>query len=187
MAFRSRFPLAGHRRALHFGVHDVDEANSLLCRLDAAAAAGDETALQQNLDDLRARGRRPQAALLHRVGEFLVVKRFAGRLHSGEQRGVGEALGRLGSFGNGFDIDDGLRLTLGEIGQRQFVAVGFAGDDVENFPSRLADGGTTGAEAVVDRAANQRDDRGGEPDVVFMPGGEQPAADEVEDFPLVRL
>ena len=59
MRLQVRFPLPGHGRALHLRVHHLDQPDALVRRLQALAAAHDVLALQQHLDDGRARGRVP--------------------------------------------------------------------------------------------------------------------------------
>ena len=58
--------------------------------------AHDVVALEQRLDDRRARRRRAEAAVLHRGAQRVVVDRLAGGLHRAEQRRLGVARRRRG-------------------------------------------------------------------------------------------
>ena len=62
----------------------------------------------------------------------------------------------------------------------------FARVEVEDFPAYLLDGGSRGVVAIDDGGiGNRGDDCGHGPDVVFVPGAEQAAADEVVDLAFV--
>ena len=87
----------------------------------------DVLAAEQGLDDLRAGRRRAEPGVLHRLGELAVVERLAGGLHGGQQRGLGEALGRPGLLGDGADVPHLLRLPLGEPRRQVLVLLGEAG------------------------------------------------------------
>ena len=63
---------------------------------ERAAVALDVADVDQALDDRRARRRRADARVLHRLAQLLVVDELAGGLHRAEQRGVGVAPRRLG-------------------------------------------------------------------------------------------
>ena len=144
-----------------------------------------------------ARGRRAEAGLLHGVGEFLFVERLARGLHGGEQRRVGETLGRPRLLFEDFDVEHVLRLAFGEAG-RQCLSSGGIGRrpdaaffalarrQVQHLPADLLHGAARGVIAVDDGGvANRGDHRGDAPDVVVVPGAEQAAADEVVDLALV--
>ena len=60
------------------------------------AVALDVADVDQALDDRRARGRRADAGVLHRLAQLVVVDELAGGLHRAQQRGVGVAPRRLG-------------------------------------------------------------------------------------------
>ena len=63
---------------------------------ERAAVALDVADVDQALDDRRARGRRADARVLHRLAQLVVVDELAGGLHRAEQRRVGVAPRRLG-------------------------------------------------------------------------------------------
>ena len=111
MRLQIRFPLAGHGRALHFGMHHFDQPDALVGRLQTLAAAHDVLALEQHFDDGGARGGRAEAVLLHGVGEFFFVERLARRFHGGQQRRFGEALGGAGFLLQRLDVEDILRFA----------------------------------------------------------------------------
>ena len=111
-----RFRYASHwpviAGTLHLGMHHLDQLDAFLGGLQHLAVAHDVVALQQHLDDGRARGRRAQAGLLHGVGEFFLVERLARRLHGREQRGFGESLGRPRLLLERLHVHHVLRLAL---------------------------------------------------------------------------
>ena len=94
-ATHPELPLAGHRRALHLRVHRVDERLAARSRDDPLAVAHEVLAREQGLEDRRARRRRAEPGLLHRLAELLLVERLARGLHRRQQRGFGEGLRRL--------------------------------------------------------------------------------------------
>src|SRR5205823_14682811 len=57
----------------------------------------------QSLDERRARGRRADPRLLHRLAERVVLDVLARRLHRGEERGLGVAPRRLGLLREGLE------------------------------------------------------------------------------------
>ena len=73
-----------------------DHVQALLGRHQGAPVALDVADVDQPLDDRRARRRRADARLLHRLAQLLVVDELAGRLHRPEQRRVGVAPRRFG-------------------------------------------------------------------------------------------
>ena len=109
-----RLPLTGHRRALHFGVHDLNQPNPFVRGFETLALAQHVTTLEQHLDDGGAGCRRSQPGLLHRLGEFLLVESFACRLHGCEQCRLRETLRWPGLLFQGFDIHHILPLSAGK-------------------------------------------------------------------------
>ena len=188
-------PLPGHDGALHFRMHDLDEADALVRGLQALAVAHDVFALQQHFDDGRAGGRSAEAGLFHGVGELFFVERFARGFHGREERALGETFRRAGLLFEDFGIQHVLRLAFGEAGgQLLFGGIGrsagslfrLGGGEVQHLPAELLHGAAGGVIAIHEGVvANRRDHRGHGPDVVFVPGAQQAAADEVVDFALV--
>ena len=89
-------PVAGQlRRGELVLLEHRDHLQALRRRLEVAADALDVLAADQRLDRLRARRRRAEAGLLHRLAQLLVVDQLAGGLHRGEQRRLGVAGRRL--------------------------------------------------------------------------------------------
>ncbi len=140
-AMQIRFPLARHDRALHFGVHHLDQPDAFVGGLQALAAAHHVLALEQHFDDGGARGRRAQAGLFHGVGEFFFVERLAGRLHGGEQRAFGEALGRPRLLLQDLDVHHVHPLTVLEPGRQDLLLFLFrrfaGGRQVQHLPADL--------------------------------------------------
>ncbi len=145
---------------------------------------------------MAARGRRAQPGLLHGLGEFLLVKGLARRLHGREQRAFGEALGRTRPLFQRFHINHVLELALLEIrgenllGRLLFPGPLFLlfrrGRNVKHLPAHLLDG-RAGRVITIDALAlgDSRDHGGYRPDVVVVPGAEQAPADEVIDLALL--
>ena len=107
-----RFPLAGHGRTLDRSVHDVNQVNPFLGRLEGLALTPQVFHSQHCLDDRRAGRRRAQPAVFHGVGKLFFFERFPGRLHRRQQRGLGESLRRPCLLGKRFDVGDSLWLAL---------------------------------------------------------------------------
>ena len=90
-------PVAGQRRrGQRVLAEQADHVQALLGAHQRAAVALDVADRDQALDDRRARGRRADARVLHRLAQLVVVDELAGGLHRAEQRGVGVAPRRLG-------------------------------------------------------------------------------------------
>ena len=188
-------PLPRHDRALDFGVHHLDQTDALIRGFQHLAVAQNVLALQQHFDDGRARGRRPQTGLLHGVGEFLFVERFARRLHRREQRAFREPLGRPRLLLQHRDIHHVLRLVFGErCRQRLFgwlirlALFGFRRRrQVQHLPAHLHHRASRRVIPVDDPGiADRRDHRRHRPDVVLVPGAQQPPANQIVNLMLVR-
>ena len=90
-------PVAGHRRRRQRVLAEqADDVQALLGRDERARLALDVADVDEALDDRRARRRRADARLLHRLAHLVVVDEAAGGLHRAQQRGVGVAPRRLG-------------------------------------------------------------------------------------------
>src|SRR5437762_690152 len=72
-------------------------------RLQFPSRAQEIFFINQTFDDGRARGRRAEAFLAHRLAQFLVLDQFARPFHRAEQRGFGEARRRFGLIGDDFN------------------------------------------------------------------------------------
>jgi hypothetical protein len=83
----------------------ADHVEPLLGRHQRATVALDVADVDQALDDRRARGRRADPRVLHRLAQLLVVDELAGRLHRAEQRGVAVAPRRLGLLRERLDLE----------------------------------------------------------------------------------
>ena len=83
----------------------ADHVQPLLGRDQRAPVALDVADVDQPLDDRRARRRRADARVLHRLAQRLVVDELAGGLHRAEQRGVAVAPRRLGLLGQRLDLE----------------------------------------------------------------------------------
>ena len=103
--FQLSFPFAGHGRTLDDGMHYFDQPDAFVGCLQHFPVAADVLAPQQRLDDRRARRRRAQAAVFHRVGQLFFFERLAGGFHRGQQRGFGEAPGRARLLGQCFGVE----------------------------------------------------------------------------------
>ena len=155
-----------------------------------AAVALDVADVDQPLDDRRARGRRADAGVLHRLAQLLVVDELARGLHRAQQRRVGVAPRRLGLLLGDGDVARLDVLALLEPGQLLLAAlVVVAGGSspsahlaVDAAPARHEQHLAAGAEDVLgDRGLDARvlEHRLG------MEDGEEAAGDEVVDAPVV--
>src|SRR4051812_43024694 len=94
---QAMLPVAGQRgRRQRVLAEQANHVQALLRAHQRAAVALDVADGDQALDDRRARGRRADARVLHRLAQLLVVDELAGGLHGGEERGVAVAPRRLG-------------------------------------------------------------------------------------------
>ena len=127
-------PLAGQlgvrEQQQGIGVEEALQLEGLGGGDELLALALDVGLAQQALDGGGARGRRAQAALLHGLGQRLVVDQLAGVLHGAEQRGLVVAGGRLGGvLADVHRVDLGLgggavgRAGGGQVGAALLVAV----------------------------------------------------------------
>ena len=107
-----RLPLAGHRRALDLGVHNLDEPDPLAGRFETLTVPADVAALEQHLDDGGARRRRAQAGLLHGVRKFFLVESLARRLHRRQQGSLRQTLRWSRLLLDGLDVHYLLRIAL---------------------------------------------------------------------------
>ena len=107
-----------------------DHVQALLGDDQRAAVALDVTDLQQPLDDRRARRRRADPVLLHRLAQLLVVDELAGGLHRRQQRAVVVALRRLGLLALELDLTDVGGLALHELRQPLVAALVVVGGGV---------------------------------------------------------
>ena len=186
-------PLAGHRRALHLGMHDLDEPDPLVGRFETPTAPDHIAALEQHLDDGGARRRRAQAGLLHCVRKFLLVECLARRLHRRQQGSLRETLWWSCLLPDGLNLHHFLRVALLQAGRQDLfrlllIACGFAFPriperrDVQRLPAHLLHRRARCVIAIDNIAVpNSRDHRGHRPDVIVMPGTQQAAANQVVD------
>ena len=188
---------------------DLDEADALVRRDERLTVALDVAALQQRLDDGRARGRGAEPVLPHGVGELLLVEGLARGLHGGEKRRVAEAVRRARTLVlrprvqhiDGEALAQTARQLLVEIGARCFgqslrLRVCILGRtlrafDVENLPALSVHPRSAAVVVIDDRVAalhlgmNHRNDARRGVEVVLVPGREEAAANEVVDARLV--
>ena len=80
------------------------DVQALLGRHQRAPVALDVADRDQPLDDRRARRRRADPRVLHRLAQLVVVDELAGRLHRAEQRGVAVAARRFGFLARALDL-----------------------------------------------------------------------------------
>ena len=145
-------------------------------------------AADQGLDRLGAGRGRPEAALLHRLAELLVVDELARRLHRGEERRLGVARRRLRllRLAGRRDAADALALLdrreLSALAVLLLRLVGIRLEAVDAAPPGLERDLAAGAEPLL---LDHRDD--GRPRVTGrrVEDGEEAAGDEVEDAALV--
>ena len=141
MTFRP-FSVATSARRLALDVADVDEA----------------------LDDRRARRRRADARVLHRLAQLVVVDELARRLHRAEQRRVGVAARRLGLLLERLGLARRRRLAALEDRQLLVVALVLVGGAaladrqlaVDAAPARHEQDPAAGAEDVAPRPSSRR-------------------------------
>ncbi len=174
-------------------MNDLDKVYALVGDLQVLAIASEIAALQQHFDDAGTRGRCTQAGFLHGIGERFFIQRFAGGLHGGEERSVGEALRRAGFFIEYFYVVDGLLLPFFEIGGQDrfgfffpFCAALALRLAVQNLPAELEDRRAGGAipidKFVVGNGGQHNRERD---EMIFLPGAEKTAADKVIDLRFV--
>ncbi len=167
------FPLPGHHRALHFGMHYLDQMNTLVGGFQILHVANDVLAFQQHFDDRSPGGRSAEAGLFHRVRKFFLVERFSGCFHRRQQSGFREPLWRTSLLANGFGFQNILSLSALQPGRKRllFLCVGlfFLNLKVQNLPTYLLNRFSGGMIFVRDRTIHDyRDDSGHRPDVIFM-------------------
>ena len=92
-----------------------DEADAFVSGNQVSCLTLNILALQQNFDDVRARGRGTETVVLHGVGQFFFVKSLARCFHGGQEGGFGKALGRAGFLLLTDCVEDILRLTIRQI------------------------------------------------------------------------
>ncbi len=107
-------PASGQGGALHRLRDEGDEADPFLGRREGLPVPLRVAARQERLEDLRPRGGGPEAVLLHRVGELLLVERLPRGLHRRQERRVGEALRRARLPLHARHVDHLLPLAAGE-------------------------------------------------------------------------
>src|ERR1039458_4088678 len=90
--FEECLPLAGHRRALHFGMNHFNEMDTLFRCLQVLARANYKAALQQHFDRGRPCGRRAKSRLFYRFGQFSLVQALARCLHRGQECALSKSL-----------------------------------------------------------------------------------------------
>ena len=183
-----RFPLAGHRGALHVRVDHGDERDALVRRGQHLVLADDVLAAEERLEDRGACRRRAEAALAHRLGDLLLFERAACRLHGGEQRAVGEAGRRSRASWDRLGVGHAPWLTHHEstrqclLGHRAARALARARRYIEYLPARNLHAGARAGVAIPRLVP--RDHRGhvghGD-DVVSVPCREQAPAHEIVD------
>ena len=209
-AVQLRLPPSGQGRALHRAGDRRDHGDPLVGRGESLAEALGVLPREEGLEDLGPRRRRPEPVLLHRLGQLLLVERPAGRLHRGEQRGVGEALGRPGLLREGPGVHHPLFLPGRQPRRERLLLVGpcpLAGRasgfvaplplaslrrvGLHALPPRLEDDRPGGAVPVHEpRRLDGHDSsdhrrRGG--DGVAVPRGQEAPCDRVVERPLVGV
>src|SRR3954447_11423888 len=118
-----RLPVARHLgRGDDVLAEQLDHLHALLRGVERASLALDVADGDQALDDRRARGRRADAGLLHRLAHLVVGDLLAGRLHRAEQRRLGVAPRRLGLLRERLDLQRLHALALVERRQQLLPA-----------------------------------------------------------------
>src|SRR6478672_1215975 len=111
-------PAAGQfRRGQRVRVEQADHVEPLLGRDERAPVTLEVADRDQALDDRRARRRRADPRLLHRLAQLVVVDELARGLHRPQQRRVGVAPRRLGLLLGGRDLARVDVLALLELGE----------------------------------------------------------------------
>ena len=141
-----RLPRAGHRGALHVGVHDLDQLDPLVGRGQHLAVARGVLAVEQGLDDRRARRGRAEPGLAHRLGQLAVVEVAARGLHRRQQARLAEATRRARALALGLGVDDVLRLAGREPGRE--LGLGGRRVGLEHAPADPHDRAAAAREAV---------------------------------------
>ena len=144
----------------------------------------------QSLDRLGAGRGSPQAVLLHRLAQLLVVDQLARGLHRREQCRLGVPSRRARLLGLALGGDDLYLLPfleLWELGALRVLLLGFPVrvrlDAVDAAPSGLERHLAARAEALI---LDEGDDLGSRVAGRRVEDGEEPARDQVEDPALVR-
>ena len=193
-AFQKRFPLPGHRRTFHLRVYHFDQVNPFVGGFQSLALALNIAALQEHFNDGGPCCRGAQAGVFHRIGQLFLVQRFARRLHRGQQRRVGKALGWPGLFQKRLGLQHILQL-IGAKTRRQHLpcAVGrlfrtlfrltrllTLAPDIQDFPADLAHHRAGGMVVVHDSGIRDGSDyRSDIGDEIVVPGREQAAAHQI--------
>ncbi len=203
-------PLAGHCRALHLGVDDRNESNTLRRCLEGFARTEHVFTAQQGLDDLSPRGRRTEPKVAHRVGELLLLQALPSVFHGREQGGFGEAPWGAGTLGHGGRVhhrgcespaqpgwerrtgaSTGLFRVVGTRVGAPATAFGrtLALSEVQHLPAHLIDGRAPALVVVDDGRGlcrgNGRDDRRHRVHVVGVPALKEAPTHEIIDLLFV--
>ncbi len=183
-----RFPLPGHRRALDLRMHHLNQPDPLLRSLQVLPAARNILALQQHLNNGSPSSRGAQTAVLHGIGQFLLIERLARRLHGGQQRGFGKPLRRASLLPNALGVQNILSLSTLQPGRKSLIFFRLSPRrlHIEHLPPELLDHLPRRVISVGHLAIhNRRDHRRHRPHMIRVPGAQQPSANQIVNPALV--